>query len=170
MIHVLICLAASHTWYGKLIRKLTQSKYNHAYIIYTSYLFGGWWAVEIAEDGIQLLPLEKVKKKYYENDCFEYAYNLDLGLQRTRLMVGKKYDWLGVLGFGVKILVKKLFRRNVENAFEDNRRLFCSEYVASVLKYAGAFGFEKTDPSQMSPDDIFRVVNALECYKKVEMP
>jgi hypothetical protein len=170
MNRVLICLAASKNWYGRLIRKLTGSKYNHAYIIYTSYLFGGWWGVEIAEDGVVKLPLEKIKAKYYLNDCFEYEYNLDLGLQRTRQMVGKKYDWLGVLGFGLKILIKRLFRRKVDNTLQAGGRLFCSEYVASVLKLAGAFGFEKVVPEEMSPGDIAKILLKNSAYRKVETP
>jgi hypothetical protein len=170
MNRVFICLSASRGLFSWIIRKLTKSKYNHAYILYTSYLFGGWWAVQIDQRGVRKLPASQVTKKYYLNTCYEYEFNLDRGLQHTRSMVGAKYDWLGILGFFVKLLVKKIFKKEIGNLTQSKSRNFCSEYVASVLKYSNAFGFQKCNPAEMDPDDIDDIISHHGAYSPRKCP
>ncbi len=170
MSRVWIALSASKGLVSWLIRKCTGSPYNHAFIIYTSDLFGGYWAVQIAERGVVKMQLPEVLKKYYKVDCYKYDYNLDKGLQATRHMINKGYDWTALLGFLGRLLWKKLTGRESENYLQVRNRLFCSEYTASVLKAASALGFESCTPSQMSPGDLYNILKDLPAFTRVDCP
>jgi len=134
---VLVCLSASDTWYGKMIRKVTGSPVNHAFIAYESGRWGGWNAVQIDQRGVVGVPIESVKYDYLE--CYEFK-NIDLNTAfvPSRTLVGDAYDWLGILGFLLKILVWRVLGKRIFNPLHKKGDLFCSEFVVTFLQKAHA--------------------------------
>lgn len=56
--------------------------------------------------------------------------------------IGKKYDWVGLFGFGFGI--------------HDGRRWFCSEIIAAALNHAGIKTVTK--PHKHSPASLYRIL------------
>ena len=169
---IYICTARSKTTYGKLIRWLTDSEYNHTFIAYECELFGGWEAVEVDAKGVNKIPLNKVLKGYTEVIAYRSIHtDLSIGLKKNKNAIGKKYDWLGIFGFAKEIIISKLFGKKTKNYWQSKNRLFCSEYVSKVLEDSEAYGFEKVDNALMNPEDILKILQGNpKYYEKVDLP
>ncbi len=149
---VLICLTAGSEFYSKVIRKLTHSDVNHAFVAYKSREWGGWWAVQTDERGSVKVPVENVKYEYIE--CYEFP-ELDLksAMPRMRDVVGDKYDWEGIGGFMIKLAAWRLFNRKIVNPLHQTGDLFCSEMVTTFLQRADdMYGWAmKLNPAGVAP-------------------
>lgn len=123
---------SNKTLLDKLIRFFTKSEYVHCEIVTLkrSDKFYGYSAY----------PGEGVRAKWISYDADEWEFikipSVDVKsfMQKTE---GKKYDYLGVLGF--------VFGNN-----DNPNRWFCSEWCASVL------GLE--NPSKLSPGDLYKKI------------
>lgn len=121
---------SNKTLMDKLIRFFTKSEYVHCELVTVkrSDRFYGYSAY----------PGEGVRAKWisYEPNEWEFikipTVDVKSFMEKTE---GKKYDYLGALGF--------VFGNN-----DNPNRWFCSEWCASVL------GLE--NPSKLSPGDLFK--------------
>lgn len=178
-----VCLAASNSWYGKVIRWITRSNVNHAFVAYYSDVHGGWQALQTDKRGLVEVPVESLH--YYVMDCYELPV-LDLltGLPKCRNLIGDAYDILGIFGFLLKIIVWRLIGRHLLKPLHRKGELFCSEFVVGYLQrvddmYSWAMSL---DPSSVAPggtaqdlgvpslQEIFRThpeVERVECPFKV---
>lgn len=167
---ILVVVSASNGALGKIIRKLTGSPVNHCFLLYESAMWKGWWAAQIGLEGVQKLPAEKVKGKYSMCECYSYRGDLTPGVQKCRKMVGERYDFLGILGFLIKLLVWRLTGRRIKNPLHGKHEEFCSEFVASVLKEARIRDFLDCDPASLSPGDVRDKILSYELFQRVEWP
>lgn len=167
---ILLAVAASETIFGSVIRSLTQSPVNHSFVLYESTLWGGWWATQVDEHGVQKLPAMHLCARYETLELYECVVDLVPGLRRCRSMIGAGYDFLGIIGFLFKLLVWRLLGRRILNPFHRNNREFCSEFVANVLKSANVPGFEAVDPPSLSPGDLRNIFLANNCFHRVFEP
>lgn len=173
---ILVAVSASNNLLGRIIRFLTDSSVNHAFIMYESRLWGGWWAAQIDERGVRKLPAKVVLPTYEKVFLYRYvvagplqgASALSAGLQACRYMVGWKYDWLGIVGFIFKLMIWRLLGRRVFNPLHGRNREFCSEFVANVLKKAQVPNFSKVDPASISPGDVLELIKADPHFRRVE--
>jgi len=159
---VLIALSASNAFYGKLLRKALyehsktpkDEQVNHAFIVYKSSDWQDWRAVDIQEKGVQpTLPVKHLKRVDYV-ECYELP-DVDLwkGLRSCKNDLYKKYDWIGLI-FGFVRLLLALVGWKLKNPIHAHNRLFCSEYVAKVLKKSGAPAVDHWAPANVSPKDL----------------
>lgn len=147
-----VCLAASNTWYGKIIRRITRSNVNHAFVAYHSSIHGGWQALQTDERGLVEVPIESLKYTYKE--CYDFpTLNLMSALSQCRNLIGDRYDWMGIFGFLIKIFFWRLLGRKILNPLHKKGELFCSEFVIIYLqKVKGMFSWiMKIDSSSISP-------------------
>lgn len=151
---ILVVCAASDTRIGRWIRALTCSPVNHCFLIYQSRLWAGWWAAQIGSRGVVKLPAKKVVPAYSSLEFYEYHGDLSAGLRACRGMVGQGYDYLGILGFLIKIMCWRLLGRRIKNPWHRQNKEFCSEFVANVLGAAGVPMFAECDPASLSPGDV----------------
>jgi len=151
---ILVVVSASDTFLGRVIRWLTSSPVNHTFLVYESYLWGGWWAAQIGSDGVKKIPANHALSKYVMTEFYEYRGNIARGLHACRAMVGEKYDFMGILGFLLKIVVWRLTGKRIKNPLHGKHEEFCSEFVASVLKAARVDHFVNCDPASVSPEDV----------------
>ena len=149
---VLVCLTASNKFYAKLIRKITGSNVNHAFIAYKSKEWGGWWAVQTDNRGVVKIPAESVEFNHIECYSFEDR-DLSSAMKKMRYVYGEKYDWLGIFGFLIKLLVWRLSGRAIANPLHRKGELFCSEYVTNFLQQVDGMNerFIHLDPSSVAP-------------------
>lgn len=123
---------SNKTLMDKMIRFFTKSEYVHCELV----------TVKRSDKfyGYSAYPGEGVRAKWISYDPNEWEFikipSVDVKnfLQKTE---GKKYDYLGALGF--------VFGNN-----DNPNRWFCSEWCATVL------GLE--NPSKLSPGDLYRKI------------
>jgi hypothetical protein len=169
---VFICFSASDTWYGRMIRYLTQSDFNHVFLSYKSDMWGGWWATQVDDDGVRLLPLEKVVgKKKMPVECYEtVSSDVFDGLVSVRDYIGSRYDWRGIFGFLVKLIVWRLFGKRILNPFHDRAKMFCSEFVMLILQKANIGNTMNYDASSASPEDVRKFLTHSPIFKRKGEP
>lgn len=165
---VLICLSASDAWYGRIIRWASRSRVNHTFLLYRSDVWG-WFAVEINENGVQLIPPSRLTRVDYL-ECWRCDEDLLHGLAGMRRWIGAGYDWRGLLSGLVRLVVRRLFGMSIDGASHSAKRLFCSEAAAVVLRNAAAPGSDSIDPPNTSPGDLRRLFRAHPAYHKVSCP
>lgn len=163
--NVCIALSASNAWYGRELRQAMyedqistvpkDEQVNHAFIVYASSDWKDWRAVEIQEKGVQ--PTKEVRHltriDYVE--CYKIP-QVDLwqGLRACKNDLYKRYDWLGLLWGLVRLKVMSWFGWKLNKPHHASNRLFCSEYVAKVIKKSNAPQAYGWTPANMSPKNL----------------
>lgn len=165
---LLICLSSGNGAVGSIIRKLTGSDVNHAFLAYVDPLFSGWSATQIDERGVVCVPAESVEHK--ELVCFEYNKDLLPYLPAIRKLIGSKYDFLGIFGFLCKLSVWRLFGKKILNPIHKKGELFCSELVTTFLKDAGVPWAVQLDPPSVSPGDLYKMLDKDESFVSIPVP
>jgi len=128
-------------WWQKaqdgLIRFFTRGQYSHCEIaVQTS--SGHYQCVTSSprDGGVRMKTMHLPADKW---DKIRVEASYDDVNNFYALHKGKKYDWLGVLGF-------------VLRTRQNPNRYFCSEYVAEFL--------EMHEPWRFSPNDLYAILNA----------
>lgn len=126
---------------GYLIRFFTWSRWQHVGII------DGDRVIEATMDkGVISIPLIDFKAKYAhtyigEIPCVDSKVALDIANSK----LGKKYDWLGIVGI--------VFR----SRWEKDNRWFCSELVAYCTQL-----FRQERVSRVTPEHCFKITRDLD--------
>lgn len=129
----IICLTAGREFYSKMIRVMTHSNVNHAFVAYKDELWGGWTAVQTDLRGVVKVPAESVECNHIE--CYEFPMlDLKTSMPRVRDLVGDHYDWEGIGGFLIKLWAWRIFGRRIVNPLHETGDLFCSEMCATFLQ------------------------------------
>ncbi len=149
-----LCVSRGAGLFGWLIRKVTGADVNHAFIMYKSQYWGGWFAVDIREDGPYPVPAKKAFKQCSFVEMYEPAYDLREGILQNQNSIGKGYDWLGILGAFLAFVRSKVTGRRVRNTLHSSGRNFCSEYVANCEKKSSGSDAQQLDPASTYPGDL----------------
>lgn len=169
--NVLIGLSRSKGFFQWAVRKLTGSKVNHAFILYRSNLWGGWWAVQVDDKGVRIVPSEYLESNSTSVVLYSYERNIEHSLSDIRGEVGEDYDYAGILGFFIRIIAWKVAKKKIRNALHRKNELFCSELVAKFLRCASVKGATQLNPSTTSPQDILEFVQRdAGGFKQVDWP
>lgn len=164
---MLVNISASDTWYGRAIRWATKSKFNHSFFTYRSDFWNRFYTTDIDERGVRLLPAAKVYRQFIRLESYECDIDLKEGLRKCQSDIGEGYDWGGVFGIFLSLFFKAFKNRN---AFENSSRMFCSEFVAKVLRSAKVPGSEKLEPDLVTPEDVRRFIIDSPHFTQVENP
>jgi len=168
--NVLIGTTVNDTFYSRLVSFFTGSKYSHSVILYRSSLWGGWWMVQVDDKGIRKIPAETGLKQYSKIRVYECALSLQYGIKTLRYYIGKKYDWFGILGFLLKILISKIVKIEILNPMHDGSKLFCSEMCMKVLQQSGVPGTDCYDANSTSPGDLHEFLEGSPYMRHVDLP
>lgn len=166
--NILIGVAATSSWYGKLIRKLTRSRVNHAFVLYWDIAWECWQAIQVDKRGVVIVPAkrildQKLYTEFYRTDRDTFMYST---LHYMRDVMGSQYDWLGIFGFLLKLIARRLLGMSVENPVEKKGELFCSEFVALLLKRANLW--VDVDPPSVSPKRLSRWLRNNVLFKRCD--
>lgn len=115
-----------------LIRLFTRSRYSHVAIVIDK----GMVLEATAKDGVTLCLLSDFKRRYSQIEFATIDGDFEVGMKQ----LGKKYDWLSVVGI--------FFRKNWNN----NNRWFCSELIAECSDV-----FRRNRISRVTPEHIYMV-------------
>ncbi len=133
------------------IRKFTKSKVSHCFFIVN--LWGTECVLEAAGLGVVALPLSE----FLKNNQIVTIYGLGLQdnhtMQQAISLLGKPYDFLGLLGF-LWVLIGRRLGRSWKNPVHSENQLFCSEAIVRVLQKSNYKGASLLDPEQTSPQDL----------------
>ena len=152
---VMICLVSEKDLKSKLIQWITGSQYNHVFIEFHSGEWRGRQRIDITERGVIQLPVEN--QPYNEQEVVRYRAKecIEKAIVARKDMIGNRYDWKGLFGGLVKMIVLRLFGRVITRPWHSKGRLFCSEYVATLLGESDANNYS-LDPWVSRPTDIMR--------------
>lgn len=181
MSRAVVCLSASDSKFGKMIRGITRSNVNHSFIAFYSDNWKGWQALQVDGRGVVELTIEQMNRPYIEYYEFNHI-DLMTALPKpaVRNMIGDDYDKLGVLGCFLQVVAWRTFGRKIGTPINNSGDLFCSEFCTSFLqnvdgahdwimdlipaktapggveKYIGAPSLQEI--FQRNPEDVSRVV------------
>jgi hypothetical protein len=125
---VKIVFTASNTYFGRLIRWITQSDTSHVMLQYTSDLWGGEWIAEATVTGVRKVPAEKAKHSVIR----EYVCKFDAKkmLHSMRDYLGEPYDYQSIAVLGWTLLIYKIFQKKITRPLHNHYGQFCSEFIS----------------------------------------
>ena len=146
---------------SKLIMHMTNSNISHASIRFgrteSSWMveatgkgvYPGWWnhftKTSNVVHAFEVKGVDEEKLEKLVDECLDD-------------MIGKSYDFRGIIGFAIAILLKYLGCKKIRNIFGSEKLYFCSEFVMRIAKKIqekfGVIVFVG-DPELMSPYDLF---------------
>lgn len=170
MYNVTICFSSSDNWYGRLIRKITKGKVNHTFIEFSSHDWCNTQTIEIDNMGVRQvnskrkhLLVKRFKPKKRGGDII-----LARSIRSSEDMIGKKYDWLAILGFTMKLLMWKFFFKRIKNPWHKANKMFCSEYVTKILQEARFSEVKRFNPEDVHPGFLMSVLENSKDWEEVE--
>ena len=167
---VLIVIARSKSWYAPLITAITDTWFNHTFLVYEDEKFGDWMTLDILSDGPIILPIGRAMKRYKRIECWEYDGDLWGGVKKSKGDIGGGYDWLGLAASVFKLILFKVLRIKRLNPVHWASRYMCFEWVMTIMKRAGVAGGEDLVPSIVPPAQFCNFLEKHEDFTQVIPP
>jgi len=133
---VLVALTTSKKWHARFLCWLMQSRFHHAMLFLNLKEFGGWTAIDIDKNGPHMISTKKAFERISDYACCYSKQSLFPGIAKCRDYMGNGYDRPGVISGVILLFLRRLFGLNPKRTYQDPLRMYCVEYVASVLKYS----------------------------------
>jgi hypothetical protein len=152
---------------ARWIRRLTEAPVNHAFLAYASEDWGGRWVAQADHLGVRLVPFHVGLAAATEVELYECAADLRAGLYAVRGYVGARYDWRGVITGLACLAAWRLTGRRFLYPTHSMARMFCSEFVATILQGARVPGTEPWVPARISPGDLRWFVRSSNLFREV---
>lgn len=148
---VAIVLVATNDFKGRLVRWASNSRVNHAMIVYENLLWGGFDKAEANPlDGVGMFPFYPEDPRYLRLE-FYVSDKLTKGLHKSKHMFGAPYDYPGAVIGTLRLIVRKFLGTSSDISLHDYEGFFCFEFVIKALQYAQILGSEKLVPENTSP-------------------
>lgn len=152
-----IVFSTSKSPVSGLIRKITKSPTSHVFFVFDVgpkelMLEAGFTGIEFND-----------YKNYAKSHVIVAEHLLAEGADRKQYLykalefLDTKYDFGGLFG-GLWVIVGRWFKRIWKNPLQNSKALFCSEYVATVLKEAGHPKLQDCIPSEITPKDLLELL------------
>ena len=137
-----------------LIRKLTRFDYNHVLLLYQNTDWGGEWTFEsVYGRGVRTVPLRATRKVH---ERYLVKYDIAPDIRASQDLFWQQYDLLGLILFGVWILLKSATRLRLSFNGLKLKGQTCSEMIANVLK--NRFCSELEHSQWVNPKDIWNLM------------
>ncbi len=133
------------------IRRLTSSEVSHCFFI--ADLWGVACVLEATERGFVASPVSEFSKAHRIMTVCDLELEDAPTMQQAVEILGRPYDFLGLVGFLWVLLGRKL-GQPWKNPARSEDRLFCSEAIVRVLQKVKYPGASLLDPEQVSPQDL----------------
>jgi hypothetical protein len=112
-------------------------------------VYPGWWDTFVKHTTVKYRFLVVNIDEKMMNDAVDEALDE---------MIGQGYDFIGVIVFGIKLAIKKIFGKDIKrNALGSEKVMFCSEFMLCVaMKIKAKTGTEIYHgvPDRTSPEDL----------------
>lgn len=143
-----------------LIRWFTGGPATHTFLLLPSSLHG-WTTLGANADGIGYIPLERFLRTRRLVAAFSpQRESLWTGLEKLRKDVGLPYNYGGLVGMAYVEIARRWFDVQVShNPTSENRALFCSQFVAEVVRASGlTLGLDDDAASTLSPEALLNAM------------
>jgi len=144
-----IFFTASDAPRSKYLRAVTDGDVSHVGLLYFSLDFGAVWILEVSARGVWAVPFENFNYNIVKQ--YRCLFPTDKALLNVTRHIGKYYDYPGAFLFGAWLLIKKLFRCDIDRPWASPRYMWCSEFVAEFLRECN---IDTKDPEAASPQDL----------------
>jgi hypothetical protein len=155
---VLVAFTTSNDLYARFIRYVIKAVYHHAMLFIYLEDLGGWYAIEIDADGVHIISTKKAFKRISKFKCFECTADLQVGISKTHESIGLEYDWKGLFFGLLFVFLKRFFGFIPDKPVHSVKKMYCIEYVATVLQAAGVPSYKNVDPASIPPCTLYRTV------------
>lgn len=162
-----ICFSASSHLLAGFFRKILKSNINHCFVIYKSNDWDNWMAIEIDRLGVRLLPAIQVIKSQKHIELYE-CEDIRKGLIQNQHCIGWAYDWLGLAWGLIRTKLFDWFGLQINRSIHSKDKMFCSEFVTTILNDSNMIEIEDTDTSSISPVKLKEIVSKSNNFKKIE--
>jgi hypothetical protein len=134
-------------------------------------VWGGWWAADIVPTGIvKRTAEESFKRKIFDYRLYECTNtSLIAGVRNARKLIGARYDWKGLFFNLIRSWLWRTLKVKWLKPVHDVDRLFCSEFVACVLKWSNIKDFQDVDPSMISPEEVMNIMDTSNEFEEVSI-
>jgi len=167
---VAIVLVATKDLNGRIIRWASDSKVNHAMLIYEDRLWSGFWNAEATpKNGVARLPFRPDNPRYLRLECFVYNGDAIKGFQDLRDKIGAGYDYVGATIGTLRLIFRKLLGTKTNVSIHDHDRFFCFELVIQFLQGIAAKGAERLVPENTSPAILRRWLMEHEDFRQISV-
>lgn len=104
--------------------------------------------------GVVVSPRKKFLKSSRIVQEFRVLPNVDVNVVRMLCRLDEDYDYPALLGYGLLIAARRLFRVKMKNPFASSRGVVCSEFVVN-LRHGGIIPeWCDLDPESSTPADL----------------
>ena len=166
---VAVVLVATNDTQGKFVRWASNSRVNHAMIVYEDPVWGGFSMGEAnMSHGVVMLPFDPEDPRYLRTEFF-VSEHLPRGLPPSKQMFGAGYDYPGAIIGTTRLIFRKFLGTSSDVSIHDHEAFFCFEFCIKVLQNARIAGAEKLIPENTSPAMFRQWIMEHEYFKKVSM-
>lgn len=164
-----IVFTASKGWFGKAIRYFTKRSWiGSARVSHSLLRYGGRdskWLVEASIHGFApswwpLLLRKNTIFKRFEIVGINEAVFEDTIDEMIEEMIGKRYDYLAVIGFAISVIGYWITGRKIKNFLGRSTAFSCSEAMYRIfLRYkekTGTVIFGDYDPETVFPEELLK--------------
>ncbi len=119
---------------GKAIRGVTGGRANHAFLAWEDENLG-WLTLGANINGVTLMTMEKfVADREIVSLYLPRTGSLWEGLAKCKRMIDEGYDFTGLPGIGISLLVHRWTGILLPNWLSRRGRIFCSAFDAEVMR------------------------------------
>lgn len=125
-------------WFGKQIARFTKGEFSHVEIMFSD---GLCFSSVSEEKGVRIKEMEVTPEEW---EIIDIGHKDIEGQVKEYCMqfVGKKYDWLGILGFILSPIYDRIYGKP--------EKYYCSEIVTEVLcKFDIIECYQRISPNEL---------------------
>jgi hypothetical protein len=146
--------STTKAWLSRLIRWFTDASVSHAWILYFDLDFGREMVLEATLEGVRIIPYEVFQQHNTIIKVCIPSHSLKQGFAKVGETLGAAYDFGGLFGM-LWVLFGRWCKKKLKNPWNRTQAMFCSEFVAQVLRWSYYPGTEYWTPAEMSPQDLY---------------
>lgn len=125
-----LVFTTSTNFVSKAIRWFTRSRASH--VMLGIEIFGQPFLLHSTAGGVQITPRSKWMKENTLVSEFRFKPDISGGVQNALQLLGTKYDYLTLFGWGFAILMWRYLRVKVKNPLKSPTAVVCSEFVMRI--------------------------------------
>jgi len=116
-----------------------KSKVSHTYIKFYDVTLGIEMVAHSDFIGVVIVPLSKFVSDNIPIEEFEIIDpSLDASLRKNMRFIGRKYDFMNLIGWVPVLMFKNWFRRKIRNPLDDPQRMICVDFCLHITNDANA--------------------------------
>ena len=141
------------------IRKVTRSKYSHAWVSFRDETLGKVVVMHATRYGYKIEPWRRFVRHVKLGPQFRMERDLTTGIRYVADWLGTMYDFPSILGF-LWVALKRWIGKKIRNPFRSSRWLFCSEAVVLILQKSAVVGSHLLDKDSTDPQALLEFMHA----------